>query len=57
MIFNLETKRKMAENLLKISIAVHLSHKKMENKAKRDIKNYFGTFNGTVVDKSKKVIL
>ena len=47
----------MAENLLKISIAVHLSHKKMENKAKRDIKNYFGTFNGTVVDKSKKVIL
>ena len=29
----------------------------MENKAKRDIKYYYGTFNGTVVEKSKKMIL
>lgn len=47
----------MAENLLKISLAVHLSKLKLEQKAKRDIKNYYGTFNGTVVEKSKKMIL
>ena len=47
----------MVENLLKISLAVHLSKQKLENKAKKDIKNYYGTFNGTVNDKSKKLIL
>jgi hypothetical protein len=45
------------ENLLKISLAVHLSKQKMEMKAKRDVKYYYGTFNGTVIDKSKKMIL
>ena len=47
----------MVENLLKISLAVHLSKQKLENKAKRDIKNYYGTFNGTIVEKSRKLIL
>lgn len=46
----------MAENLLKISLAVYLSKQKMEIKARRDVKYYYGTFNGTVVDKSKKMI-
>jgi hypothetical protein len=55
--FYAETKRTMAENLLKISLAIHLSKKKLEQKAKRDIKNYYGTFNGTVIEKSKKLIL
>lgn len=47
----------MVENLLKISLAVYLSKQKMESKAKRDVKYYYGTFNGTVADKSKKMIL
>lgn len=43
--------------MLKISLAVHLSKQKLEAKAKRDVKYYFGAFNGTVIDKSKKMIL
>lgn len=29
----------------------------MENKAKRDIKYYYGTFNGTVLEKSRRFII
>lgn len=46
----------MTENLLKISLAVHLSAEKMTHKGKRDIKNYYGNFNGTVLNKSRKLI-
>lgn len=47
----------MTENLLKISLAIHLSKLKLEQKAKRDIRNYYGTFNGTIIEKTKKLIL
>ena len=47
----------MVENLLKISLAVQMSRQKLEGKARRDIKYYYGSFNGTVVERSKKMIL
>lgn len=42
---------------MKVALAVHLSKQKMEVKAKRDIKNYYGTFNGTVADRSRRIIV
>jgi hypothetical protein len=42
---------------MKIALAVHLSKQKLEAKAKRDIRNYYGTFNGTTADKSRKLIV
>jgi hypothetical protein len=46
----------MTENLLKMTLAVHLSSEKMIQKGRRDIKNYYGNFHGTVLNKSRKLI-
>lgn len=43
-----ETKSLVAQRLMKVALAVHLSRQKREAKARRDVKNYYGTFNGTV---------
>jgi hypothetical protein len=42
---------------MRVAMAVHLSKLKLEAKAKRDIRNYYGTFNGTVADKSRRLII
>jgi hypothetical protein len=42
---------------MKIALTVHLSKQKLEAKAKRDIKNYYGTFNGTVAERSRRLIV
>ena len=42
---------------MRIALAVHLSKVKLERKAKRDIKYYYGTFNGTVIEKSRRMII
>jgi hypothetical protein len=42
---------------MRIALAVHLSKTKLEKKAKRDIKYYYGTFNGTVIEKSRRMIV
>lgn len=54
---NLKTKSLIAQKLMRIALAVHLSKGKLERKAKRDIKYYYGTFNGTVVEKSRRMII
>jgi hypothetical protein len=42
---------------MKVALAVHLSRLKREAKARRDVKSYYGTFNGTVGERSKRIIV
>jgi hypothetical protein len=47
----------VAQKLMRVAMAVHLSKQKLEGKARRDIRNYYGTFNGTVGEKSRRLII
>ncbi len=34
---------------MKIALSVHLSKQKMDNKIVKDVKQYYGNFNGTIM--------